>query len=168
MPAQLDLVDWLARLVQTPSVHPDHPAPVGGTTGEARLATHLEHWFADLGGEVHRDVVYPHRWNVLGIWRGTTNAWAALDVHIDTVGVEQMPGDPFDGRLEDDKVWGRGAVDTKASLAIALSVLEEMRGQGKRPKPNLLIAATVDEEVAQGGARAFARWCGIRRLPSTC
>lgn len=158
------LTEWLARLVQTPSVHPDHAGPRAGTTGEARLATQLEHWFAELGGEVHRDLVYPQRWNVYGIWRGTTDAWAALDVHIDTVGVEQMTGDPFDGRVEDGKVWGRGAVDTKASLGVALTVLEEMRAAGQRPTPNLLIAATVDEEVGQGGAKALAQWVRRQRL----
>jgi hypothetical protein len=38
-----------------------------------------------------------------GVWRGQTDRWIAVDVHVDTVGVETMIGDPFDGRLENGR-----------------------------------------------------------------
>ena len=37
--------------------------------------------------------------------------------------IETMIGDPFDGRLENGRVYGRGSVDTKASLAGLSKVL---------------------------------------------
>ena len=42
-------------------------------------------------------------------WRGKADRWVALDVHTDTVSVEQMTDDPFDGRVEDGRVWGTWA-----------------------------------------------------------
>jgi acetylornithine deacetylase/succinyl-diaminopimelate desuccinylase-like protein len=155
------LATWLARLVQIPSVAPEQAGPRAGAPGEARLAASLAGWFGELGAEVYVEDVLPGRPNVYGIWRGTSERWAALDVHMDTVGVEQMLGDPFSGELRDGRVYGRGAVDTKASLGVALALLEALHRSGGRPVPNLLIAATADEETLALGAQAFAAW--VRR-----
>ena len=158
------LADWLARLVRIPSVSPAQAGPRAGAPGEARLAEMLSGWFSDLGGDVEVTEVLPGRPNVYGIWRGRTERWAALDVHMDTVGVEQMPGDPFSGELRAGRVYGRGAVDTKASLAVALALLEELHRAGAAPAPNLLIAATADEEDLARGAPAFAAWVRRRSI----
>jgi acetylornithine deacetylase/succinyl-diaminopimelate desuccinylase-like protein len=77
---------------------------------------------------------------------------------MDTVGVEQMTGDPFSGEIRDGRVWGRGAVDTKATLGIILALIEAMQLEGVRPRYNLLIGATCDEEYSATGAPAFAAW----------
>jgi acetylornithine deacetylase/succinyl-diaminopimelate desuccinylase-like protein len=62
-------------------------------------------------------------------------------------------------------VYGRGAVDTKASLAVALALLQTMHKHGQTPTPNLLIAATVDEENAARSAPEFARWVQAKQIP---
>ena len=62
---------------------------------------------------------------------GKATAGLLLDVHIDTVGIETMIGDPFDGRLENGRVYGRGSVDTKASLGVVLALLEDMQRCGE-------------------------------------
>jgi acetylornithine deacetylase/succinyl-diaminopimelate desuccinylase-like protein len=80
-----------------------------------------------LGAGVEREDVYAGRPNTYGVWRGQTDRWIAVDVHIDSVGVETMIGDPFDGRPEIGRVYGRGSVDTKASLAVVLALLEDMQ-----------------------------------------
>lgn len=164
MVTEEQLAQWLSRLVQIPSVTPDQAGPRAGATGEKQLGDQVAAWFEELGGEVHHHQVLPGRSNVYGIWRGRSERWAALDVHMDTVGVEQMTDDPFDGRIESGRVYGRGAVDTKASLAVALAVLESMRRAGEEPACNLLLAATVDEEVGATGAPAFAEWLRTREL----
>jgi acetylornithine deacetylase/succinyl-diaminopimelate desuccinylase-like protein len=164
MPSREQLAEWVGRLVRIPSVNPAQAGPRAGEAGEGRIAAQVAAWFADLGAEVCREEVLPGRPSVYGVWRrgaGGNEAgerWVALDVHVDTVGVEQMTGDPFDGRVANGRVWGRGAVDTKASLGVALAVLEALRASGRRPAPNLLVAATVDEESGGNGARAFADW----------
>jgi acetylornithine deacetylase len=87
-----------------------------------------------------------------------------VDAHLDMTGVEGMAGDPFSGRIWEGRVCGRGAVDTKATLAVALALLEAMYHAGQVTEPNLLIAATVDEEVGAQGAPACARWAQDRDL----
>jgi acetylornithine deacetylase/succinyl-diaminopimelate desuccinylase-like protein len=85
-------------------------------------------------------------------------------VHLDTVGVEAMQGDPFSGEISDGRVYGRGAVDTKASLAVALGLLRHARRTGQALPHSLLVAATVDEESGARGAPAFAGWLAARHL----
>lgn len=160
VPTGEEIAALLAKLVQIPSVSPAQAGPRAGAPGEARLAAALASWFGELGGEVHTEEISPGRPNVYAIWRGTGDAlrWLAVDVHLDTVSVELMEGDPFDGRVADGRVYGRGAVDTKATLAIMLALLTEMQRVGAQPAANLLIACTVDEEVGATGAPAAAAW----------
>jgi acetylornithine deacetylase/succinyl-diaminopimelate desuccinylase-like protein len=160
-----NLAEWLSRIVQIPSVSPDQSGPRAGVPGEGRLAAEVAHWFQAFGGEVHRDEILPDRPNICGIWRGRTDDWLAVDIHMDTVGVEQMIGDPFSGQIQDGRVYGRGAVDTKATLGVVLALLEAMHQTRQIPQANLLIAATVDEETQFRGAPAFARWVRRQALP---
>src|SRR3954470_17854406 len=164
IPTDEQLAAWLKRLVQIPSVAPEQAGPRAGAPGEARLAAAVAGWFRDFGGEVYVEDVLPGRPNVYGIWRGTSARWAALDVHMDTVGVEQMLGAPFGGELRDGRVYGRGAADTKASLAVALALLAALRRAGETPATNLVIAATADEETSARGAPAFAAWVRRRSI----
>ena len=159
------LAGWLSRLVQIPSVNPAQATQRAGTPGEAKIAAQLAEWFQAFGGEVHTQEIYPNRPNVYGIWRGRTDRWLAVDVHTDTVGVEQMIGDPFDGRIADGRVYGRGAVDTKATLGVVLALLESMHQTGVTPEANLLIAATVDEENGLQSAPIFAKWIREQNIP---
>lgn len=155
---------WLSRLVQIPSVSPEQAGPRAGEPGEGRLAAAVAGWFSDLGGDVQIVEVLPGRPNVFGRWRGQQERWLAVDVHLDTVDVEQMRDAPFSGHHAEGRVYGRGAVDTKASLAIILALLGEMQRTGQRPLANLLIAATVDEEVGATGAPAAAGWLRAQGL----
>ena len=95
---------------------------------------------------------------------GKSTAGSSVDVHIDTVGVETMIGDPFDGRLENGRVYGRDSVDTKASLGVVLALLEDMQRRGEVLKPNLVVCASSDEETGCGGAPVFAQWVRRRGL----
>ena len=155
------LAEWLSQVVQIPSVSPDQAGPRAGTPGEGRLANEVSRWFQAFGGEVYHEEVLPNRPNIYGIWRGRSERWAAVDVHLDTVGVEQMTDAPFSGRIRAGRVYGRGAADTKATLGVILALLESMHRLGLRPEANLLIAATIDEESGGPGAPAFAGW--VRR-----
>ena len=155
------IVDWLSQMVQIPSVNPAQAGPRAGVAGEKAMADFLAAHFRKLGGEVEVEDVLPDRPNVYGVWRGKTDRWVALDVHTDTVSVEQMTDEPFDGRVENGRVWGRGAVDTKASLALILTLLEDLKIAGEKPEPNLLLIATMGEEVDGKGAAAFSEW--VRR-----
>ena len=157
--------EWLSKLVQIPSVNPIQAGPNSGPPGEAHIAAQLSTWFRQFGAEVQSEEVYPNRPNVYGIWPGQSDRWIAIDVHTDTVGVEQMNGDYFSGRIADGRVYGRGAVDTKASLGVSLALLEIMHQQDITPQANLIIAATIDEENGAQSAPVFANWIQQQNIP---
>ncbi len=154
------MVAWLSQMVQIPSINPDGGEPISDESwvGEGKMGTFVAQAFADLGGDVEFEEVLPGRHNVYGRWAGRSERWVVLDVHMDTVGVEQMTDPPFDGRVEDGKVWGRGSVDTKASLALILALLEVVQAEKLEFKHNLLVLASVGEEFGGDGARVFNTW----------
>ena len=162
---QARLIDWLSRLVRIPSVTPAHAAGRTEIAGEGRFAAQLAAWFEQFGGTVVTEDVFPDRPNVYAIWRGQADRWIAVDIHMDTVGVEQMTGDPFDGRVENHRVYGRGAVDTKASLAVVLAMLETVHEAYIKLPANLMVVTTSAEEDGAAGAPVFANW--VRRQPFT-
>ncbi len=152
-------VDLLSTLVGINSVNPRQAGPRSGAGGERELAE----WVADraehLGASVILDEVEPDRPNVYAQFAGTRDEVVAVDVHLDTVGVEHMEGDPFHGRVADGRVYGRGSVDTKATLAVMLPILEDVaRGQFTLG-PTLMLIGTIGEEVGGlAGAYRFQEW----------
>jgi acetylornithine deacetylase/succinyl-diaminopimelate desuccinylase-like protein len=157
-PTAMELAAWLSRLVKISSVNPAQADGDDAISGEKRIATALSNWFRQFDGDVYLDEVLPNRPNVYAIWWGTSDLWRAVDIHIDTVGVKQMTEPPFSGEITENKVRGRGATDTKATLGILLAILEKLHQDKTRLGFNLLISATVDEEIGMAGAEGFARW----------
>lgn len=158
------LAERVSELVRIPSVNPLQSHDTG-ITGERRLAEHLADRAQALGADVTLDVVEDDRPNLYARFAGDSDEVLVVDVHLDTVAVEHMTVDPFDGRIADGRVYGRGAVDTKATFALVLSVLEELRAVGRRPRPTVYLVGTIAEELGGlTGARRFAQWVGEREL----
>lgn len=160
------LAGWVSRLVQIPSVNPLHAGPNSGVAGEQALAFALVEWFEALGAsEVILDEVEEDRPNIYAFFPGRTDRVVALDVHLDTVTVENMVDPPFDGRIEDGHVWGRGSLDTKASLGVMCALLESWKADALTFEPTLLVVGTVGEEAGGLlGARRFREWAESREL----
>jgi acetylornithine deacetylase len=78
-----------------------------------------------------------------------------INGHIDTVGVTGMD-EPFSGRVEGNRLYGRGANDMKASLAGAILLLEEIAGRDDFPG-RLVAAFVVDEDHSSVGTQAICR-----------
>ena len=142
----MDIAERVAEIVRIPSVNPLHAGPVSGDGAERELTDWLANHTEALGAQVIVDHVEDNRSNVYARFEGSSDRAVTIDVHLDTVGVEHMTDDPFDGRIEDGRVYGRGAVDTKATFAVVLQVLEELRAAGKRPIPTVNLVGTVSEE----------------------
>jgi acetylornithine deacetylase/succinyl-diaminopimelate desuccinylase-like protein len=158
-PAAGEIAEWLSKLVQIPSVNPVQAGGDKSISGEKRMADAVTEWFTRFGAEIEIDEVFSGRPSVYAIWRNSSSErWRAVDVHTDTVGVDLMTEFPFSGDIVNGQVHGRGAVDTKATLAIVLALLEKLHESGTKLDFNLLVAATADEETGMGGARAFSRW----------
>lgn len=61
--------------------------------------------------------------------------------------------DPFSGHIDEKgRVWGRGTVDTKASLFCIFTALEELIADGVTPSGDVYIASSCTEEWSGDGA----------------
>ena len=66
---------------------------------------------------------------------------------------------PFSGHIDETgRVWGRGAVDTKASLMCIFAALEELIADGHEPLGDVYIASSCTEEISGPGAPAIVSW----------
>jgi acetylornithine deacetylase/succinyl-diaminopimelate desuccinylase-like protein len=137
----------LSELVGINSVNPGQAGERSGPGGERELAERVANRAESLGAEVRLDEVESGRPNVYARFPGRSDRVVAVDVHLDTVGVEHMEGDPFDGRVADGRVYGRGSVDTKATLAVLLTILEDAAAGDFGLDPTLLLVGTISEEM---------------------
>ncbi len=87
--------------------------------------------------------------------------WVLFESHLDTVSVAGMTVAPFDGRIENGRIFGRGACDTKGTGAAMLWALRRYAESNDRPN-NVAIAYTLDEEIGKTGIRAFVE----RQMPT--
>ncbi len=140
-------IELLGELVGINSVNPGQAGERSGPGGERALAERVAERAEAIGGVAELDEVEPDRPNVYARFPGRSDRVVAIDVHLDTVGVEHMEGDPFDGRVADGRVYGRGSVDTKATLAILLTLLEDVAAGDLTLDPTVLLVGTIGEEM---------------------
>jgi succinyl-diaminopimelate desuccinylase len=156
--AAADVAPILADLVALPSVNPLNRASFESPYGEAGVADYVERFARSLGLPVERQAVLPGRDNVLAYLDGADRGRRLLlECHMDTVpGWEASPG-PFEPRVVDGCLYGRGACDVKGTLAAMLAALRLLVHRGWRPPRTLILAATVDEEHQARGVTRLAR-----------
>lgn len=99
------------------------------------------------------------RTNVVARLEGSAPSADALLVHghLDVVPAqaEDWSVHPFSGEVRDGVVWGRGAVDMKNMDAMILSVVRDWARHGVRPRRDLVIAFTADEEASAEDGSGF-------------
>ncbi|MBK6646727.1 MAG: M20/M25/M40 family metallo-hydrolase [Anaerolineales bacterium] len=69
--------------------------------------------------------------------------------HVDVVTTENQPWQqpPFEGKLIDGYVWGRGALDMKGGVAMMVAAFLRANAEGLRPPGDILLAIVSDEEA---------------------
>jgi acetylornithine deacetylase/succinyl-diaminopimelate desuccinylase-like protein len=92
----------------------------------------------------------PGRANVVARIGGADPAAGALLLHghLDVVPAEpgEWERDPFSGEIDGGVLHGRGAVDMKNADAVLLAVARQIAASGTRPRRDVVLAFTADEE----------------------
>ncbi|MDQ3622228.1 MAG: M20 family metallopeptidase [Verrucomicrobiota bacterium] len=158
MNAPASAVELLQTLIRIPSVNPQGD-PGTGEVGEKRIAEWLAEYLESLGASVELREVLPGRPNVVARFPGghPGKPRLLLAPHTDTVSVAGMTIEPFAGELRDGRVWGRGASDTKGSMAAMLWALHTLRDRLPASSHEVWFAGLMSEEAIQHGSKALAR-----------
>ncbi|MFD4787325.1 M20/M25/M40 family metallo-hydrolase [Streptomyces sp. NPDC058459] len=131
----------------------------GGDCRERPAAEYAAERLAGAGLEPLLLERTPGRANVVARIAGTDPSADALLVHghLDVVPAEAADWSvhPFSGEVRDGVVWGRGAVDMKNMDAMILAVLRGWAREGVRPRRDLVIAFTADEEASAEDGSGF-------------
>ena len=146
----------LAELIALPSVNAAFLPPRHPHAGEQRVAEFLAATAARAGLEIEFQKVLPGRSNLIARLRPKSKVRRTilLAPHMDTVGAD---GTKFIPQRKNGRLYGRGACDTKGSVAAMLTALGELAAAKSRPlETEIVFAALIDEENAQAGSRALA------------
>jgi acetylornithine deacetylase/succinyl-diaminopimelate desuccinylase family protein len=146
----------LRELIALPSVNPAFLPGNEARTGERRVAEFLAAAARRAGLEVKFQSVSPGRANLLARLapRGKARRRILLAPHLDTVNATEGP---FVPRTRNGRLYGRGACDTKGSVAAMFAALCEAARSRQRPaETEIIFAGLVDEENGQTGSRALA------------
>jgi len=160
------LADLTAALVRFPSVMGE----------EASAQDFMEGLFQGMGLKVDRFAVDPERLRTLPGFSPPTGHWSRhdnvvgihqpanptgrsliLNGHIDVVPVgaaELWTTPPFEPRIADGRLYGRGAGDMKAGLAAMVMALKALHSLGREPTAPLYLQSVIEEECTGNGALA--------------
>ncbi len=148
----------LCELIALPSVNPSLLPGGDPRAGERRVAEFLAATAAKAGLDVDLQEVLPGRSNLVAMLGATRKPArrVLLAPHMDTVGVASDA--QFTPITKAGRVYGRGACDTKGSVAAMLSALLELASRPNRPAATeIVFCALIDEEVGQAGSRFLIR-----------
>ncbi|MFE1507154.1 M20/M25/M40 family metallo-hydrolase [Streptomyces sp. NPDC058726] len=131
----------------------------GGDCQERPAAEYAAARLAEAGLEPVLLERTPGRTNVFARLEGTDPSADALLVHghLDVVPAEAADWSvhPFSGEVRDGVVWGRGAVDMKNMDAMILAVVRAWAREGVRPRRDIVVAFTADEEASAEDGSGF-------------
>ncbi|MGM0471045.1 MAG: YgeY family selenium metabolism-linked hydrolase [Bacillota bacterium] len=90
--------------------------------------------------------------NVIGVV-GSGDREIAYDAHIDTVGIgdpEEWDWDPYEGKMEDGIIYGRGATDQEAAMVSMVYAGKVIKDLGLHDEFTLYFVGSVQEEDCDG------------------
>jgi succinyl-diaminopimelate desuccinylase len=126
---------------------------------ELAAADHMADWLRGAGIETTVQPFGDGRGNVLARVPGNgERPGLVFSGHLDTVpvGPQAWKHAPRAGVVEDGRLYGRGALDMKGSVAAMALALRDLHRSGRRPAGDVVLALTAGEESDSCGARLMA------------
>ncbi len=160
-PTDHEVPEELSRLAQDlvriPSV----------TGNEAEVAAFAEGWLRAAGMEVEIIESERGRPNIIATAGGPDGPLYAFNGHIDTVPVpdeDAWTHPPFGAEIEEGRLYGRGAIDMKASCAAGMWAASRFAGSGDLPGRVQVLLVVDEEKGGEAGSRVVAEAMGAGRL----
>jgi acetylornithine deacetylase/succinyl-diaminopimelate desuccinylase-like protein len=140
-----EVTDLLSRLIRV-----DTTNPPGNESAAAEL---LREYLEAAGVRCDLYARVPERANLVARIPGRGDGPSLLllshtDVVLADAGEWSVP--PFSGAVQNDEIWGRGALDMKGQVAANAVAVASLAREGFEPAGDLIFAATADEEVGDG------------------
>jgi putative selenium metabolism hydrolase len=142
------LVGFCGTLIRTRSMPGEEGDAARAVQGEMEALGYDDVWRDEVG-------------NVVGVVRGTGGGPSVmLNTHLDHVSAGDESGwpfPPFEGRIHEGSVWGRGAMDIKGPTAAQVYGAALLKASGLAPEGDVYVACAVQEEVGGLGSIELAR-----------
>ena len=157
MVTPITATELLRELIRIPSVNPAFAEGNGAWAGEERVGRYLAGLARQAGLRVAWQSVGQGRRNLFVTLpaRKRRHRRILLAPHLDTVGISEA------SQLEPERtrgrIYGRGACDTKGSVAAMFQAMLQVASLSERPRDTeIQFVGLADEEHAQLGSRALA------------
>ncbi|HEU5433668.1 MAG TPA: M20/M25/M40 family metallo-hydrolase, partial [Thermomicrobiales bacterium] len=147
----------LRRLVQVPSVNPP------GETTEAIAV--CEAPLRKAGFSIRRESHEPNKPSLVAEFGPSDGPTLLLNAHVDVVPTGELAAwshPPFAAEIADNRVYGRGAGDDKASVTAQVMAGVALARAGVPLRGRLTVTEVADEETGGGGAQALVARLGYR------
>lgn len=134
-------VELLQRLIQFDTTNPPG--------NEIECITYINNLLTSAGFETTLLARTPQRPNLITRLPGRGEAPPLLVYgHVDVVTTENQDWTypPFEGKIVDGYVWGRGALDMKSGVAMMLASLLRAKAENFQPPGDIIFTAMCDEE----------------------
>ena len=156
----------LASAIRIPTISYENNADVKGT--EFRIFhLYLDKSFPKLHEALKKEVI--NNYSLLYTWPGRDLKLKpiVLMAHMDVVPVEEKTikewkYKPFEGRIAEGYIWGRGTLDNKANLLGIMEAVEGLLAKGFQPQQTIYIVSGHDEE--QGGSQGAVKIAELLKL----
>ena len=137
----------LKDLISIESVNPQF-----GGSGEAAVADYIEQFFSAYHPVVERQEVFPARENLICFFPGRNPGKTLLfEAHMDTVSIPSDARSTTVPAVEGSRLYGRGACDTKGSLAAMICAIKAILDETGELPVNVYFIGAVDEEYRAKG-----------------
>ena len=151
-----ELIRLTQDLIRIPSVRSQKE---GGN--EEKVAIFLSHLLEEMGLDVVVEEVEPGSPNVIAVLQGEGDGPCLMfECHTDVVtegDASEWKYGPFEGKWVGNRIYGRGACDTKGNLAAAIKAVQAISQSGTPFKGRILLGILVDEEGMMSGVKHFVR-----------
>ena len=85
--------------------------------------------------------------------------------HLDVVPAEgEWTYPPFEGRIVDGKIHGRGSFDVKCGVFSFYQAVEELIKEGYEPECDIYLGSSCTEEIGGDGAAKLVKWFTDRKI----